>query len=160
MNPLRRLLGYALPYRGRFAAALAAMVVYGGGSAWLAWLVKPVFDDVLGRQEALATVTWIIIASYIIRGAGSYFSGFLMADVGQHVVLDLLEVLHDRRERRVRRLHLADQRIDRALRDGAVELAEPVLRLAPPLRNSLDRGLELLLQPLDRLLHAPLFLLG
>jgi subfamily B ATP-binding cassette protein MsbA len=89
VNPLRRLLRYAAPYRGRFAIALVAMAVYGAASAWLAWLVKPVLDDVLIRQQSLSTVAWAILAAYLLKGIGSYFSSYLMADVGQHVVLDL-----------------------------------------------------------------------
>jgi ATP-binding cassette, subfamily B, bacterial MsbA len=89
VSPLRRLLEYSKPYRGRFVLAVLAMLAYGIGSTWQAYLVKSVFDDVLGRQAELVTVGWAIVASYLIRGAGSYFSGFLMADVGQHVVLDL-----------------------------------------------------------------------
>ena len=89
MTPLRRLLRYAAPYRGRFAAAVAAMLLYGAASAWLAWLVKPVVNDVLIKQQALAMVAWSILAAYLLKGIGSYFSSYLMADVGQHVVLDL-----------------------------------------------------------------------
>jgi ATP-binding cassette, subfamily B, bacterial MsbA len=89
VTPLRRLLRYAAPYRGRFAIALVAMAVYGAVSAWLAWLVKPVLDDVLIRQQSLSTVAWAILAAYLLKGIGSYFSSYLMADVGQHVVLDL-----------------------------------------------------------------------
>jgi len=89
VTPLRRLLRYAAPYRGRFAAAVAAMLLYGAASAWLAWLVKPVVNDVLIKQQALAMVAWSILAAYLLKGIGSYFSSYLMADVGQHVVLDL-----------------------------------------------------------------------
>jgi subfamily B ATP-binding cassette protein MsbA len=83
------LLRYAAPYRGRFAVAVAAMLVYGAASAWLAWLVKPIVNDVLIRQQSLAMVAWSILAAYLLKGVGSYFSSYLMADVGQHVVLDL-----------------------------------------------------------------------
>jgi subfamily B ATP-binding cassette protein MsbA len=89
VTPLKRLLRYAAPYRGRFAIALMAMAVYGAASAWLAWLVKPVVNDVLIRQQSLALVAWSILAAYLLKGIGSYFSSYLMADVGQHVVLDL-----------------------------------------------------------------------
>jgi len=89
VSPLRRLLRYAAPYRGRFATALAAMAVYGGASAWLAYLVKPILDEVLIRQQSLSTVAWAILAAYLLKGLGSYASSYLMADVGQHVVLDL-----------------------------------------------------------------------
>jgi len=46
-NTLRRLFRYALPYRGRLGWAFAGMVVYAVGSAGLAWLVRPIFDNVL-----------------------------------------------------------------------------------------------------------------
>jgi subfamily B ATP-binding cassette protein MsbA len=65
------------------------MVMYGGASAWLAWLVKPIFDEVLIKQQSLSTVALAILAAYLLKGIGSYFSSYLMADVGQHVVLDL-----------------------------------------------------------------------
>jgi subfamily B ATP-binding cassette protein MsbA len=65
------------------------MLVYGGASAWLAWLVKPIFDEVLIKQQSLSVVAWAILAAYLLKGIGSYFSSYLMADVGQHVVLDL-----------------------------------------------------------------------
>jgi subfamily B ATP-binding cassette protein MsbA len=89
VTPLKRLIRYAAPYRGRFAIALLAMLVYGAASAWLAWLVKPVVNEVLIRQQSLARVAWSIVAAYVLKGIGSYFSSYLMADVGQHVVLDL-----------------------------------------------------------------------
>jgi len=89
VTPLRRLLRYAAPYRGRLAIALVAMLAYGAASAWLAWLVKPVVNEVLIKQQSLATVAWSILAAYLLKGVGSYFSSYLMADVGQHVVLDL-----------------------------------------------------------------------
>ena len=40
-HPLKRLFGYAAPYRGRLAAAVAGMLVYAAGSAGLAALVRP-----------------------------------------------------------------------------------------------------------------------
>jgi subfamily B ATP-binding cassette protein MsbA len=89
VNPLLRLLEYSKPYRGRFAVAMVAMLAYGAGSTWQAYLVKNVFDDVLGRQTELVAVGMAIIGAYLLRGLGSYFSGFIMADIGQHVVLDL-----------------------------------------------------------------------
>jgi subfamily B ATP-binding cassette protein MsbA len=89
VSPLFRLFAYSKPYRGRFVLAAAAMLAYGAGSAWQTLLVRRVVDDVLGRQAELVAVGTAIIVSYLIRGAGSYFSGVLMADVGQRVVLDL-----------------------------------------------------------------------
>ncbi|MEW5983337.1 MAG: ABC transporter transmembrane domain-containing protein [Acidobacteriota bacterium] len=89
MTPLLRLIGYSRAYRGRFAVALAAMLAYGAASAALAYLIKPIFDDVLGKQEALAWVAWAILLAYLVKGIGSYVSSYVMADVGQRVVLDV-----------------------------------------------------------------------
>jgi len=93
VNPLLRLLGYARRYRGRFVLALIAMLVYGGASTWLLVLMKPIIDQVLIRQEAVATVAWSILLSYFLKGLGSYVSAYLMADVGQHVVRDIRDGL-------------------------------------------------------------------
>jgi subfamily B ATP-binding cassette protein MsbA len=94
VHPLRRLFGYAAPYRGRLAAAFTGMLVYAVGSAGLAWLVRPIFDNVLPNQERLAATAWAIVGVYLLKGIGSYVSSYLMADVGQRVVTDLRNALY------------------------------------------------------------------
>jgi subfamily B ATP-binding cassette protein MsbA len=91
---LRRLFGYSRPYRGRMMWALAGMIVYAVGSAGLAYLIKPIFDNVLPKQQDVARVAWAIIGAYFLKGAGSYVSSYLMADVGQRVVMDLRNTLY------------------------------------------------------------------
>ena len=90
MNALTRLLRYATPYRSRLLVALAAMIVYAAGSAFQAWLVKPIFDRTLSVTPTDAG--WVaggILLAYFLKGIGGYISGYLMADVGQRVVRDL-----------------------------------------------------------------------
>src|SRR5581483_6737659 len=65
------------------------MVVYAIGTAGLAWLVKPIFDSVLPNQERLTVTATGIVLVYLFKGVGSYVSSYLMADVGQRVVMDL-----------------------------------------------------------------------
>ena len=92
MNEIRRLLRIAAPWRGRLIAALAAMIVYAAGSAYLASLIKFIFDHVLVpsvRPEAVAFVAAQIVLAYFLKGLGSYGSTYLMADVGQRVVMTL-----------------------------------------------------------------------
>jgi subfamily B ATP-binding cassette protein MsbA len=93
-SALRRLFGYALPYRGRLAWAVVGMLVYAVGTAGLAWLVKPIFDSVLPTQQRVAFVAWAIVGVYLLKGIGSYVSSYLMADVGQRVVMDLRNALY------------------------------------------------------------------
>jgi subfamily B ATP-binding cassette protein MsbA len=65
------------------------MVLYAAGSALLIYLIAPILDRVLPRQEQVTTVaTWLLIA-YFLKGIGSYVSGYLMTEVGQRVVMDL-----------------------------------------------------------------------
>jgi subfamily B ATP-binding cassette protein MsbA len=93
VNPLQRLLGYARPYRGRFAAALAAMVVYAAATAAVAKLIQPVIDEVLPTGERLALWCTAVVVVYAVKGLGGYLSAYLMTDIGQRVVRDLRDRL-------------------------------------------------------------------
>jgi subfamily B ATP-binding cassette protein MsbA len=93
VNPLQRLFGYARPYRGRFAAALAAMVVYAAATAAVAKLIQPVIDEVLPTGERLASWCTAVVVVYAVKGLGGYLSTYLMTDIGQRVVRDLRDRL-------------------------------------------------------------------
>jgi subfamily B ATP-binding cassette protein MsbA len=90
-HPLRRLLTFARPYRGRLAAAVLAMLVYAGASTGVAYLIKPIIDLVLPAQSGWPFRYWagLILGAYLAKGIGSYFSTYLMTDVGQRVVRDI-----------------------------------------------------------------------
>ena len=94
MNELRRLLRYAAPYRGRLTLAFVAMAVYAIGNVGIAWLVKIVFDQVLKTGQWAGVVGILILSAYVIKGIGSYGSGYLMVEVGQRVVMDLRSRLY------------------------------------------------------------------
>ncbi len=89
MTEFFRLLRYVRPHRGRLAVALVAMVLYGAASAYLAYLVKLIFDDVLPAGRHLGFVTTAIGLAYFAKGVSAYVSTFLMTDVGQRVVRDV-----------------------------------------------------------------------
>ena len=89
MTSLYRLLHYSRAYRGRLVGAGLAMAVYGAGTAGVATLIRPIFDEVLPTQHNLLPITLAILAVYFLKGLGAYLSSFLMADVGQRVVHDL-----------------------------------------------------------------------
>src|SRR3979409_95327 len=76
------------------AWAVLGMVVYAIGSAGLAYLIKPIFDSVLPQQQEVAVIGWVMGAVYLLKGMGSYASSYLMADVGQRVVMDLRNALY------------------------------------------------------------------
>ncbi len=93
MNPLLRLVRFAAPHRGRLAWALVAMILYAAASAALAYLIKPIFDDVLPNRDRLGTIAAAIVGFYLLKGFGSYGSTYLMTDVGQRVVRDIRSLL-------------------------------------------------------------------
>jgi len=87
MDAFLRLLRYARPHAGLIAGAVVAMVVYGAASAALAWLIKPIVDEVLPSQDRLGFVVTALLIAYFFKGLGAYFSSYLMDDIGQRVVL-------------------------------------------------------------------------
>jgi subfamily B ATP-binding cassette protein MsbA len=73
-------------------AALVAMLLYGAASGLLAYLIKPIFDEVLVARMApdrVAQIGLFVILASLVKGIGAYFSAFLMTDVGQLVVRDV-----------------------------------------------------------------------
>ena len=89
MNPLLRLLRFALPHKLRILAALPAMVLYALASGGLAYLIEPIFDELLPAGNRVALICGALIGLYLVKGAGAYFSVYLMADAGQRLVHDL-----------------------------------------------------------------------
>ncbi|HEX6464658.1 MAG TPA: ABC transporter ATP-binding protein, partial [Vicinamibacterales bacterium] len=94
-SPLRRLLEYSRAYRGRLLAALFAMLVYAAASSGLAYLIRPIIDKVLPGESGWPFRSWasLIVGAYLLKGVGSYFSTYLMTDVGQRVVRDIRDQL-------------------------------------------------------------------
>jgi ATP-binding cassette, subfamily B, bacterial MsbA len=88
VNQLQRLFGYARPYRGRFVAALAAMLLYAAGSLGVVRQIKPLFDEVLLSRDL---VQWsaLVLGFYLVKGIGAFASVYLMTDIGQRVVRDV-----------------------------------------------------------------------
>lgn len=79
----------------RFALACLAMAGFGVTSAGLAYLIKPVFDDVLIANVNLGRVAGLIIILYLVKGVSSYFATYLMSWVGQRTVMDLRNRLYE-----------------------------------------------------------------
>ena len=93
MKIIKRLLEFAKPYRRRMLSALLAMAIYGGASAGLAYLIKPIFDEVLPKGESFGLVIFTLIGCYLLKGVGAYISTYLMTGVGQRVVMDIRNTL-------------------------------------------------------------------
>jgi subfamily B ATP-binding cassette protein MsbA len=70
------------------------MVVYAVASALVIYLIKPILNEVLPTQQGLDTIALALVGLYFLKGIGSYFSGYLMEDVGQRVVMDVRDGLY------------------------------------------------------------------
>src|SRR5215204_3003326 len=87
MDAFLRLLRYATPHRAVITGAALAMVVYGAANAALAYLIKPIIDDVLIAQGDLEFIAVAILVVYLLKGLGAYFSSYLMEGLGHRVVM-------------------------------------------------------------------------
>jgi subfamily B ATP-binding cassette protein MsbA len=93
---LQRLLRYLKPHRSTLVAgALCALVVAGAGGL-IAWLVKPVMDDVFVKHDLLMLklVPLALVGAYVLKGLGSYGGSYLMASVGERVIAELRRELY------------------------------------------------------------------
>ena len=70
------------------------MLFYAAGSTGLTMLIKPIVNRVLPSREHLALMAWGIVGVYLMKGVGAYVSSYLLADVGQRVVMDLRNALY------------------------------------------------------------------
>jgi subfamily B ATP-binding cassette protein MsbA len=92
---IRRLFSYTRPYRGRLLVSWIATAGYAAAGALLAYMVKPIFDDVLIQSINVSRVAATILGLYIVKGLCSYLSTTLVASVGQRAVTDLRNALYE-----------------------------------------------------------------
>ncbi len=87
----KRLLTYLKPYWLRLVIASLLMLVISGCQALLAFLVKPVLDDIFIAKDVgmLKVIPLAVVGIFFVRGICDYGRYYLMADVSQRVVRNL-----------------------------------------------------------------------
>ncbi len=87
----RRLLAYAMRDLPVFGMAIVGMVIYALSDTAFAVLMKKVLDVGFVEQdrEAMLMLPVILVAIFIIRGLGSFLSGYCMNWVGRNVIKTL-----------------------------------------------------------------------
>jgi subfamily B ATP-binding cassette protein MsbA len=90
-----RLLGYLKPHRWRFAAATLAMLGVSSITALLAYLVKPVLDDVFfaKRMDMLYLLPLLVVLLYFLKGVLAFIHQYLMSYIGHGIITRLREEL-------------------------------------------------------------------
>jgi len=96
---LWRLLTESLPeHRGKYLAAVAAMVVVAGATALTAWVMGAIVDSMTDAQNRTA-VYWVAAAVagiFFVKGIASYAQNVLMAKAGNRIVAQKQLQLYNR----------------------------------------------------------------
>ena len=93
-----RLLAFVRPYRGRFALAVACMLVLAATTAALAWLLRPAVDEALSARDPrmITLIPLAVVGLYLVKGAAYYGQAYLMGSIAQRVVFDLRVRIYER----------------------------------------------------------------
>lgn len=96
VSPYRRMLGYARPYVPRLGLAMLFAVGVSALNGAVAFLVKPILDDIFILRDAarLAYVPFLVLGIYLGKGALEFCSIYMMSGAGQGVVRDIRQHLY------------------------------------------------------------------
>jgi subfamily B ATP-binding cassette protein MsbA len=90
------MLGYVRPYVPRLGLAMLLMIGVSALNGAVAYLVKPILDDIFILRDAgrLAYVPFLILGIYFTRGVLEFSHLYLMSGAGQRVVRDIRQHLY------------------------------------------------------------------
>lgn len=96
MDIFKRLLRLAEPHWAKFLLAMLCMVGVGASTSSMAFLVKPVLDEIFleKNQAAIRWLPLMIILVYLVKGLCTYLQHIIMSFIGQRVVADLRALLY------------------------------------------------------------------
>lgn len=105
MNTYLRLLAYIRPYRLRLIAAVICIILAAAGNLAVPWIIKDVIDEVLTNKDmAMLNIIAIgILLVFFLRGIFFFGQTYLMAYIGQRVIIDIREAVY----RQLQRLSLS-----------------------------------------------------
>jgi ATP-binding cassette subfamily B protein len=98
VRPLRALLPFLRPYRGRMAAALAALVVAAAAMLALPVVLRQLIDRVLANRDTGTLNLWFfgLLAASAILGVFAALRFYLVTTLGERVVADLRDAVYRR----------------------------------------------------------------
>jgi subfamily B ATP-binding cassette protein MsbA len=78
-------------YMGRLLAALVCMILVAASTAAIAYIMKPVIDDVFVARDSnmLVVVSVAILVIFFVKGTATFGQAVLMTYVGQRVIADI-----------------------------------------------------------------------
>ena len=96
----KRLIKYAMPYKGRFVFAMLSMLIYSGVAALLVYLSKIIMDGVFVNDDPVKAKQMLIslcIAMpliYVVKGFADYGKTYFLNYVAQNAIKDLRQDLY------------------------------------------------------------------
>ena len=96
----KRLIKYAMPYKGRFVFAMLSMLIYSGVAALLVYLSKIIMDGVFVSDDPIKAKTMLVqlcIAMpliYVVKGFADYGKTYFLNYVAQNAIKDLRQDLY------------------------------------------------------------------
>ncbi|KPV41600.1 hypothetical protein AN478_00460 [Thiohalorhabdus denitrificans] len=93
-----RLLAYVWPHWPRLAVSLVAMIVVAGATTGVAYLLKPVIDQIFIEEDEtlLLLLPLGIIGMYLVKGVANYLETYLLSWIGQRAMRQLRDDLFAR----------------------------------------------------------------
>lgn len=97
----KRILSYFSPYKVRIFIAIAGMIIVALSDAALAYIVKPVLNEVFIKIDVkmLAIVPVALVFLYLFKGIFRYIQAYLMGYVGQRVIMDIRNRMYEHYQR-------------------------------------------------------------
>ena len=93
----KRILGYSRPYFGLIALGIILASVISAMNGAIAWLVKPVLDDIFLAKDMtmLKLLPLAVVLVYLVKGAAGYGQACIMRAVGQKIITTLRYELYE-----------------------------------------------------------------
>ena len=84
----RLLIDYGLDHKGRFAFAVACMLLVAASTAAVAWLTRSMVNSIFvdGDASAITMVGLAVMTAFTVRGVASYFQLVSMGRIGSAIV--------------------------------------------------------------------------
>lgn len=75
-------------YRGTYVFAIACLLLIALSTAFTAWIMKDVIDEIFvrQRQDLIFVIASVLAGSFIVRGIASYYQSIALARIGNNLV--------------------------------------------------------------------------
>ncbi len=96
MNTYLRLLAFIRPYIPRLFLAVICILMAASANLYIPWILKEVIDKVLADKDmmTLNVIAGGIVVVFVLRGIFFYGQTYLMAYIGQRVIIDIRSAVY------------------------------------------------------------------